>query len=53
MTDLLCMRLCVELSHVQRNLRQMQSRGQSLHRVLPDGSLFPGSTLRFATAETS
>jgi hypothetical protein len=33
MTDLLCMRLCSELSQVQSNPRQMHSRGRSLYRV--------------------
>jgi len=32
-TDLLCMRLCVEPSHGQRNPREMQSRGRSFHMI--------------------
>jgi hypothetical protein len=32
-TDLLCMRLCFELSQVQSNPREMQSRGRSFHMV--------------------
>jgi hypothetical protein len=33
MTDLLCMRLCSELSQAESNPRQMQSRGRSFHIV--------------------
>jgi hypothetical protein len=32
-TDLLCMRLCAELSQAKRNPREMQSRGRSFHMV--------------------
>ena len=33
MTDLLCMRLCPELSQAESNPREMQSRGRSFHMV--------------------
>ena len=32
-TDLLCMRLCLELSQAEGNPREMQSRGRSFHMV--------------------